>query len=51
MLPAAVVSNAIAHVVAVEDGFVYHDWLAGPLVVSGVVTLAIAFISGLIARR
>lgn len=51
LFPAAVVSNAIAHAVAVEDGFVYHDWLAGPLVVSGVVALSIAFISGLIARR
>lgn len=51
LYPAAVVSNAVAHVVAVEDGFEYHDWLARPLLMSGFVALAAALISGMWARK
>ena len=51
LYPSAVVSNAVAHVVAVEDGFEYHDWLARPLLVSGFVALAAALISGMWARK
>jgi hypothetical protein len=46
-----VVSNAVAHAVAVEDGFEYHDWLARPLLMSGFVALAAALISGMLARK
>ena len=45
LYPSAVVSNAVAHVVAVEDSFVYHDWLAWPLILSGVVALGIALMA------
>jgi hypothetical protein len=48
LYPSAVVSNAVAHVVAVEDGFVYQDWLAQPLVMSGFMVLAAALIGGLL---
>jgi hypothetical protein len=51
LYPSAVVSNAVAHIVAVEDGFGYHDWLARPLLMSGFVPLAAALISGMLAHK
>ena len=50
LFPAVVVSNAVAHVVAVDDAFVYRDWLAGPLVISGLVAITIAIVGSLWAR-
>ncbi len=50
LFPAVVVSNAVAHVVAVDDTFVYRDWLAGPLVISGLVAITIAIVGSLWAR-
>jgi hypothetical protein len=46
--PSAVVSNAVAHVVAVEDAFVYQEWLAQPLMMSGLVALVSALIGGVL---
>lgn len=40
--PAATVSAAVGHVVAIEDGFVYQDWLALPLIGEGLAALAAA---------
>ena len=51
LFPEAVVSNAVAHVVAVDDAFVYRDWFAGSLVISGLVAMTIALISSLLARN
>jgi hypothetical protein len=51
LYPSAVVSNAVAHAVAVEDGFVYQDWLAQPLMLSGVVTLVAALIGGILHAK
>jgi hypothetical protein len=48
LYPSAVVSNAVAHVVAVDDAFVYQDWLALPLMVSGLVALVAALIGGVL---
>ncbi len=50
LFPAATVSNAVAHVVAVEDAFVYRDWLAGPLVISGLAAITIAIVGSLLSR-
>ena len=35
LYPSVVVSHAVGQVVPVEDGFVYRDWLALPLVIAG----------------
>lgn len=51
LFPAAVVSNAVAHGVPVDDVFVYRDWLAGPLVISGLVAMSIALVSSLLSRN
>ena len=50
LFPAVVVSNAVAHVVAVDDAFIYRDWLAGPLVISGLVAITIAIVGSLWSR-
>ncbi|MFP3463526.1 hypothetical protein R5O87_22030 [Arthrobacter globiformis] len=44
LYPSAVISNAVAHVVALEDSSVYHDWLAWPLVLSGLVAVIVALV-------
>lgn len=46
--PSAVISNAVSHVVAIGDSFVYHDWLARPLVLSGIVALIAVLIGGVL---
>lgn len=51
LYPAAAVSNAVSHVMAIEDTFTYRDGLAGPLVVSGLGALAAALICGISAHR
>lgn len=51
LYPAAVVSNAVSHVVAIEDTFVYRDGLAEPLALSGLVALVAAFFLTILARR
>ena len=51
LYPAAVLSYAVSHVVAIEDTFAYRDSLAGPLVLSGVVALAAALVLAIWARR
>ncbi len=50
-LSAAVVSNAVSHVVAIEDTFVYRDGVAGPLTFSGLVALAAALSFAILTRR
>ena len=49
--PSAVVSHAVGHLVPIEDGFVYGDWLALPLVLAGVAAMVAAGIAALISRR
>lgn len=44
--PSAVMSNAVSHVVAIDDSFVYQDWLARPLIISGIVALIAVLIGG-----
>lgn len=51
LYPAAVVSNAVSHVVAIEDTFTYNDGFAGPLAISGFVALAAALILVVLTRR
>lgn len=51
LFPAAVVSNAVAHVVSVDDAFVYRDWLAGPLLISGLVAMTIALVGIFLVRN
>jgi hypothetical protein len=51
LYPAAVVSNAVSHVVAIEDAFAYRDGVAGPLAFSGLVALAAALILAILTRR
>jgi hypothetical protein len=51
LYPSAVVSNAVAHLVAVDDAFVYQDWLALPLMVSGLVALVAALIGGVLHAK
>lgn len=51
LYPAAVVSSAVSHVVAIEDTFTYNDGLAGPLAISGFVALAAALILVVLTRR
>lgn len=46
--PSAVISNAVSHVVAIDDSFVYQDWLARPLIISGIVALMAVSISGVL---
>ncbi|WP_269936539.1 hypothetical protein [Arthrobacter sp. HY1533] len=45
------VSNAVSHVVVIEDTFAYRDGVAGPLALSGVVALAAALILAILTRR
>lgn len=51
LYPSAVVSNAVSHVVAIEDTFAYRDGVAGPLAFSGLVALAAALILAILTRR
>ena len=51
LYPAAVVSNAVSHVVAIEDTVVYRDGVAGPLTFSGLVALAAALGLAILTRR
>lgn len=46
LYPSLVISHAVGHVVPIEDGFQYDDWLAVPLIVAGVVSL---FAAGVLA--
>jgi hypothetical protein len=51
LYPSAVISNAVAHVVAVKDSLFYHDWLAWPLMLSGLMALVVALLGGVLQRH
>lgn len=46
--PSAVISNAVSHVVAIDDSFVYQDWLARPLMISGIAALIAVLLGGIL---
>ena len=49
--PSAVVSHAVGGLVPIEDGVVYRDWLALPLVLAGAAAVVAAGIADLVSRR
>lgn len=49
LYPTVVIGNAVSHVVAIEDGFAYHDGLAGPLAISGFMALSAALVLAILA--